>query len=182
MSFKNRLAWRTQVRRTAESLSFTDWLHDRGSLTSRLQTKGAFSVRLLRQCLAMPTLDEAIALGIKRNKLVWLREVALFCNEEPVVFAHTILPNRPRGPVTGWLARLGNQSLGAMLFAHPGFSRGAITCKQLDLRHALFRPAVDAMQLKERLPATLWARRSQFSFGHQSVLVTEIFSPNLRCK
>ncbi len=136
-------------------------------------------MRLLRQCLAMPTFDEATALGIKSNKLVWLREVALLCNEEPVVFAHTILPYRPRGPVSGWLARLGNQSLGAMLFAHPGFSRGAIYCKQLDFRHALFRPAVDAMQLKDHLPVSLWARRSQFTFGPQSVLVTEIFSPHL---
>lgn len=182
MNFKTRLAWRFKPLRSRESLPFIPWLRDRGSLTAKLQARGKFAVRLLRQCLAMPTLDEATALSIKCDKLVWLREVALLCDGVPVVFAHTVLPYRPRGSVTIWLARLGDQSLGAMLFARPGFSRGLLNCKQLDSRHALFSRAIDAMQLTENPPATLWARRSLFVFANQSVLVTEVFSPSLICK
>ena len=129
--------------------------------------------------LARPTLDEAVALGAKRDRLLWVREVALRVDEQTLVFAHSVLPPRPRGPLCVWLARLGKRSLGAQLFAHPGFTRGAITCKQLDARHALFQLAIEAMQLTDAPPATLWARRSRFSFGAQSVLVTEVFSPAL---
>jgi len=127
----------------------------------------------------MPTNDEAIVLGIKRNRLVWVREVALLCNGEPLVFAHTVLPHWPRGPMTGWLARLGNRSLGALLFSHAGFVRSAMNCKKLDHRHALFNPAIKTMQLTAAHPPTVWARRSRFAFGAQSVLVTEVFSPDL---
>jgi chorismate--pyruvate lyase len=179
MSIRNRVAWRAKLLRSPENSPFNPWLRDRGSLTAHLQAKGQFVVRVLRQGLAMPTSDEAIALGIKRDQLVWVREVALLCAGEPLVFAHSLLPCRPRGPMTRWLARLDNRSLGALLFAHPGFARGTIHGKRLDHRHALFHPALEAMGLAAFPPPHLWARRSRFAFGAQSVLVTEVFAPAL---
>ncbi len=181
MSIRNRSAWRAKLLRSPENIPCKPWLHDRGSLTAHLQARGQFIVRVLRQGLAMPTSDEAIALGIKRDQLAWVREVALLCAGEPLVFAHSLLPCRPRGPLTCWLARLGNRSLGALLFAHPGFARGAIHCKRLDHRHALFLPALEALCLAATPPPHLWARRSRFAFGAQSVLVTEVFAPTLIC-
>jgi chorismate--pyruvate lyase len=91
-----------------------------------------------------------------------------------------VLPYRPRGALTRWFERLGNRSLGAVLFSHHGFSRGALKTKRLDHRHALYQPAIDAMKLDPSAPPTLWARRSLFVFRSQSVLVTEVFSPALR--
>ena len=179
MSFRNRVAWHRKTLLTPGSASYQYWLRDRNSLTARLQAKGTFSVHLLSQGLNIPTFDEAINLGIKRGRLAWVREVTLLCNGKPVVFAHTVLPYRPRGPVTSWFASLRDRSLGALLFAHPGFSRGEIRCKRLDHRHSLFRPAIEALQNLEKTPTYLWARRSRFGFKHQSVLVTEVFSPDL---
>src|ERR1035437_6931413 len=179
MSVKNKRPWQAKLPHTKESLRFISWLRDRGSLTSRLQAKGSFAVRPLRQGLALPTRDEAMALGIRRGRVAWVREVALLCDDKPLVFADTVLPYRPRGPLTAWLARLGNRSLGALLFADARFARGGIHSKRLDHRHELFHPAIDALQLAETAPKTLWARRSRFTYGAQSVLVTEIFSPDL---
>jgi chorismate--pyruvate lyase len=177
MSFKTRVAWRAKLPRATGQLA--NWLLERGSLTARLQTRGRFAVQLLRQGLATPTRDEATALGLKRDHLLWVREVALHVDDAALVFAHTVLPRRPRGPLTHGLARLGSRSLGALLFAHPGFARGAITSRRLDHRHALFQPAIEALQLTDSPPASLWARRSLFTFGAQRVLVTEVFSPRL---
>jgi chorismate--pyruvate lyase len=181
MSFKNRVAWRTKLLRSEESVPFVHWLRDRESLTARLQAGGVFAVQQLRQGLAVPTRDEATAMGIRRKQLAWVREVALLRDGKPLVFAHTILPYRPRGPMTGWLARLGKRSLGALLFSHAGFTRGVIQYKRLDHRHPLFHLATEAMQLAAAPPTTLWARRSRFTFRAQSVLVTEVFSPFLCC-
>jgi chorismate--pyruvate lyase len=179
MSTRKSLVWRARLPRSSDNIPFMPWLHDRGSLTARLQMRGEFAVLPLRQGLAMPTADEAMALRIKRNRFAWVREVALLGDGVPLVFAHTVLPYRPRGPITGWLARLGARSLGALLFAHPGFARGEINCKRLERRHPLYYPAIEAMQLAGRPPASLWARRSRFAFGAQTVMVTEIFSPAL---
>jgi chorismate-pyruvate lyase len=49
----------------------------RGSLTARIQAKGRFAVRVLRQELGRPTADEALVLGIEPGVQAWVREVAL---------------------------------------------------------------------------------------------------------
>ncbi len=177
MNNKNRTGWSKRTLRTTGNTDFRTWLTDSGSLTGRLQALGSFSVSLRNQRLAKPTDDEAVELGLERTRLAWIREVALFLDGRPVVFAHTVLPRRPRGPLLQWLARLGNRSLGALLFAHPGFLRGPLAARRLGRRHALFPPAVEALQLADAPPPVLWARRSRFSFGKQNILVTEVFSP-----
>ena len=177
MSFRNRVAWRAKLPRDAAHIAA--WLLDRGSLTARLQARGSFALSLLYQGLARPTLDEASALGVKHHRLLHVREVALRVDGQALVFAHTVLPCRPRGALSRWLARLDDRSLGALLFAHPRFVRGPLSYRRLDPRQALFRPAIDALQLTDAPPKTLWARRSRFTFGRQSVLVTEVFSPAL---
>ena len=174
MSVNTRMAWRRKRLRRDDHLD--GWLHDRGSLTERLQRHGDFAVRLLRQGLARPTRDEAMALGVQPDRLLWIREVALLVDGRPLVFAHTVLARRPRGPLNPAFKRLGTRSLGALLFAHPAIWRGPLYCQRLDARHPLHAPAVDALQL-DAPEAALWARRSRFVFGAQSVLVSEIFAP-----
>ena len=176
---RDRAGWRKRVLRTRENARIRPWLTDRSSLTERLRSLGAFSLTRLSQHLARPTRDEARVLRLNPRQVARSREVLLSCDGQPVVFAHTILPRQPRGPLTRWLARLGNRSLGALLFSHPGFLRGPLTARRIDQRHPLYLPAIKAMQLADTTSPTLWARRSRFTFGLQSVLVTEVFSPDL---
>ena len=177
MRERSRTKWRERLPRDAGSLPFRPWLGDRGSLTERLQSAGRFAVAVLSQRPGIPTRDEARKLQLEPGRIAWIREVALYCDGRPMVFAHSVLPRRPRGPMTRWLARLGARSLGALLFAHPRFARGDLAACRLDARHPLFRPAVAALGLAGAPPPALWARRSSFSFGCQSLLVTEVFSP-----
>lgn len=177
MNDRSRKGWRERSPLTRGTAGIKTWLTDSGSLTGRLQALGSFSVVLQNQRLAKPTDDEAAELGLGRTQLAWIREVALLLDGRPVVFAHTVLPRHPRGPMTRWLERLGNRSLGALLFAHPRFLRGPLAARRLDRRHALFQPSIKALQLAGVPPPALWARRSRFSFGEQSILVTEVFSP-----
>jgi len=179
MQKTDRSGWRSRVLRTRDNALIRPWLSDRDSLTERLRALGAFSLVRLSQGLIRPTRDESRVLGLGPKALARSREVTLFCDNRPVVFAHTILPRHPRGPLTRWLARLGNRSLGALLFSHPGFQRGALVARRIDRRHPLYRPALQAFQLADTKAPSLWARRSRFTFGKQTVLVTEIFSPEL---
>ena len=175
-----RIVWRNKPLRNSESTAFIPWLQDRGSLTAQLQARGNFTLLLRHQNLDMPTRDEARALNIQPNTMALIREVVLICDGTPLVFAHTVLPRRPRGSVTGWLARMGSYSLGALLFSHAGFKRGVIECKRLNHHHKLYLSAREALHVKPDPRIHLWARRSRFTFGTQTLLVTEIFSPVLR--
>ena len=71
----------------------TDWLLYEGSLTERLKQVGQqFSVKLLGQQLLAPNTEEKQRL--KGKDQVVIREVLLYCNEKPWVFAPRLLDER----------------------------------------------------------------------------------------
>ncbi len=175
-----RSVWQSRPSGVWNSGGLRNWLCEPGSLTARLKRCGDFRVVLLRQSLSHPNADECSALGLPASAArspCWVREVVLYCAGEPVIFAHTVLPASPRGVLGRWFARLGTRSLGSLLFAHPGFVRGQLSHARLDARHPLHAPAVTALGPS---PADgFHARRCLHRFGNQSVLVTEVFSPDM---
>ena len=172
--------WRSYLSRSATDPRLRTWLTDSGSLTARLQGKGAFSLRLLRQGRQIPLHDEADMFGLHVRSPVFTREVILHVNDAPQVFARTILPFAPRSRLSRRLVRLGTRSLGSLLFSHPGFVRHDLRFISLDPRRPLYPRA--ALALKIPYGIRLPARRSVFLYGREgraAVLVTEVFSPGL---
>lgn len=165
--------WGTVPARVVLPAGLRSWLLEPASLTARCQAASRdFRVRLLRMASG-PGLMAAS--GAPQRPRVYQREVMLECDGVPVIFAHTELALRPRGRLTRWLARLGNRSLGSLLFADPAFRREAIEFRRFSGRDALYQRALAAAQLP---PGTrLWARRSRHWLGPQSVVVTEVFLP-----
>ena len=164
------------------SQQYRPWLIDDGSLTARLQQRYTdFSVKKVSLKCAKPLQDEARLLKHPPHQQALIREVLLMGNNEPVVFAHSVLPRVAlRGP---WnkLGRLGNKPLGATLFANPKVKRTPLAFKKLSRHHPLYMRAAQHL-LKP--PAYLWARRSIFSLNTASqkcanILVTEIFLPQI---
>ena len=163
--------WRARLPRAACAEVLRSWLTEPGSLTARcLRASSEFRVRVLHQGMARPLGDESA-----RDVFVPVREVVLECDSVPVIFAHTTLCTAAGGRLKRWLARLGARSLGSLLFSHPGFERGRLEFLRLDARHPLYRRALGG-----KSEATyLWARRSRHAFGDESVLVTEVFLPEI---
>ncbi len=163
--------WRSRLLRTACGEALRSWLIEPGSLTARCQRASKkFRVRVLRQGMARPLGDESA-----RDVLVPVREVVLECDGVPVIFAHTTLCTAAGGHLKRWLARLGARSLGSLLFSHPGFKRGRLEFLRLDARHPLYLRALGG----KNEATYLWARRSRHAFGGESVLVTEVFLPEI---
>jgi len=75
--------------------SWRSWLFDRGSLTQHLTTasKGAFRVQILQQEVMHPRLSEQGLLDMPNRSLALVREVFLYGNNQPWVFAR-ICPKR----------------------------------------------------------------------------------------
>lgn len=140
------------------------WLNEAGSLTARLQHKarGHLRVRVLHEGWAVPHREERRQLGLKAGQYAWIREVQLLNGNTVWVQARSILP---RSSLTGMgrrLTRLGNQSLGSVLFRNPALVRGEIACARIALSNGL-----------------CWARRSRLTLHGHPVLVAEAFMPAL---
>ena len=168
-----RALWRPRLRRGQVFADVQSWLTEPGSLTARCQRAcSSFRVRLVRFEKGRALADEALA-----GRRAWVREVLLECDGMPVIFAHTTLSTATNGPLSRWMARLGERSLGSLLFSFPGFRRGGIEFLRLDARHPLYRRAMVHTQDAQPI---LWARRSRHSYRGQSVVVTEVFLPAIR--
>jgi chorismate--pyruvate lyase len=170
----NRQRW---IRTPFLANQYRSWLTEKGSLTARLQQNYLdFFVKPVRASYVKPDSEEARLLDVSGNAVAQIREVFLCGSGKPVVFAHSVLP---RCSLQGdWrnLGRLGNKPLGAILFANPKVKRTPLTYKKISARHALYHAAMNDMKEK---PTYLWARRSVFSLNCASIMVIEVFLPDL---
>ncbi len=174
MNFRHQpLIWHTRA--PGAKCLFRPWLIEQGSLTKRIQLRcSAFSVRNVQLSQGKACRDEAVLVGLEQREQALLREVYLYCQETPVVFAHSVIPLAGlRGPWQA-LSGLGNKPLGAALFANPVIKRTPLAYKKLGPRHELYRRAC---RLLDTTPPFLWARRSVFSLKNSPILVTEVFLP-----
>lgn len=159
---------------------FCAWLIDNGSLTASLQQRYAdFAVKAVVVKYAKPGQDEAALLHLPSYQAALIRQVLLIGDNQPVVFAHSVLPSASLRGVWNGLGKLGNKPLGATLFANPKVKRTPLSYKKLTPNNALYQHA--AQHLTSR-PSYLWARRSIFSLNCANIMVTEVFLPQLHAK
>jgi chorismate--pyruvate lyase len=156
---------------------YAPWLHDHGSLTRRIQQRcSQFSVRNVCDRLMTAAHDENELLGHPPRQKIYTREVFLLADNQPVVFAHSVVaPHHLRG---AWqaLQHLGNRPLAALLFAHPLVQRAPLHYRTLKPSHPLYRRATIMLDTP---PPKLWARRSLFTLHDAPLLVTEVFLPKI---
>ncbi|MDA8225635.1 MAG: chorismate lyase [Betaproteobacteria bacterium] len=153
-----------------------DWLTDRRSLTRRLRTGCAgFCVRGLQLRRATVQSDERRPVGLSARRRALIRNVWLCCGEQPLVYAHSVLPQDSLSGSWRRLAHLGNRPLGEALFADARIRRGMLQYCLLPRTHPLWRQAAAGTAVTGRL----WARRSLFGSGRQRILVTEVFMPDV---
>lgn len=161
---------RWRCRQASTPLPWRRWLLDPGSLTELLVSAsgGDFRVEVLAQSLHRPTREEQTVLGLPGGQVALIREVLLFGRGKPWVHARSVVPLAVLRGRHGFLRRLGNKPLGALLFGDAAIRRGAIeVAKRLP-------PPLPGLAR----PGPLWVRRSQFHLGSQRVLVAEMFLPD----
>ena len=153
------------------------WLRDRGSLTQRIQQRCTrLAGRGVRSGLARIAPAEAGPLDVAPLHLAWSREVFLYADSMPVVFAHSACARQHLRGAWSAVCGLGNKPLGALLFAHPLVERKPLHYKALRGTHPLYQRAAVVLG---HPPGRLWARRSLFYLHGAPLLVTEVFLPEI---
>jgi chorismate--pyruvate lyase len=154
------------------------WLLDPNSLTARLKTHcHQFRVELLGQKIEYCQAHEAVA-AIPVGEKVLVREVLLYCDDKPQVFARSLLPMSSLTGTEQALANLGSQSLGQVLFNNPSLERKIIEVATFDLTSSV---GLLARHLQLNMTHTLWGRRSIFVLENKPLMVAEVFLPGAFC-
>ncbi|WP_158587047.1 chorismate--pyruvate lyase family protein [Motilimonas pumila] len=152
----------------------TSWLSETGSLTARLQQHcKRFVVQVIGQEEVPADKHEIQVLGNDNNGFI-IREVLLWCDDQPWVYARTVIPKTTITNLGQEIEHLGDRPLGAFLFNTEGMTRGVIEVAEFQPGSALFSFA----QAISPLPiANIWGRRSVFKISNNALLVQEVFLP-----
>lgn len=150
------------------------WLLDPDSLTARLKSHcHQFRVELLGQKVELCQAHEAVA-DIPVGEKVLVREVLLYCDDKPQVFARSLLPLSSLTGAEQALANLGTNSLGQVLFNNPSLERKTIEVAMFDNNSSVGELAKN-VQLE--VTHSLWGRRSIFVLDDKPLMVAEVFLP-----
>lgn len=152
------------------------WLTDRSSMTARLiQHFPDFRVELLESGLKRSHKDEVHALNLPLQNLAYTREVLLCSHHQPLIYAHSATHPKWLKTHFPYLYHQGTRSLGATLFANKKIHRGPLAIAKILPGHPLHHKIQARSAI---LHAYLWARRSCFTYGPATLLVTEVFLPS----
>lgn len=149
------------------------WLLNTGSLTERLQSHcDDFCVKVLAQDQQLATDEEYRQLAVKpqlQSQSDWqVREVILFGDHQPWVFARSIIP---QALCEKDFADLGNKPLGQLIFNDNRF-------KRMPFQLICLKPSIAFIgQHQIPLASQLWGRRSVFQYRQHNMMVAEIFLP-----
>lgn len=176
--YYTKLKWHKQKQFVSDEMphEIYHWLFDTGSLTSKIidLCPGRFSVKLLSQQRMTPTPDEISVLGLRHRSHALIRQVILYCDDIPWVYARTVIPI---STLTGSLRRLthlGNKPLGALLFADKSIIRGEVEATCIGPSDENYKwTGIENSCL-------IWGRRSVFHQQRKKLLVSEFFLPGIR--
>lgn len=156
-----------------------DWLLDPSSLTLRLKSHcNEFRVEVLGQKIeACSELESSEYIPVGTDVLV--REVLLFCDDIPHVFARSLLPLSSLTGKEKELAQLGNQSLGQILFNSGCLERKSIEVSSFDESSAVGQLSVSLVK-NQKSETALWGRRSLFLVNEKPLMVAEVFLPSAK--
>jgi len=183
MRYKQEPAWQTSrfFFKNSAPKNRQHWLVNKHSLTQLLtctclKQQDNFQVKLINETWAKPQRSEAHLLGMKPNELGFVRQVYLCCGNTPWVYARSVIPQSTLHGELQKLTKLGNQPLGAVLFANRHISRGSIEIAKLTKKHTMF----DTATRQTATPTdTIWGRRSVFTIADKPLLVSELFLTDL---
>lgn len=177
--------WQSPNDENLEVLTNTlkDWLLDEGSLTARLKSRSDnFSVRVIGEKQMLCTAEEACR-AIKVGEPVLVREVILYCDNIPHVFARSLLPLTSLTGDEQVLANLGEQPLGQVLFNNPSLKRHRLEVASFTVGSSVVNLAevltenslLNSLFNKDQV---LWGRRSIFMLENKPLMVAEVFLPD----
>ena len=149
---------------TAKGAEFS-WLTEQGSLTERLQ-KEFNDVKV-----------DIIYEGVVLEKSTdYIREVVIKTHNEPMILAKTQLKVSDLQDAWICLKTLGQQSLANILFKDPDISRVSLLYRICEPGETLYSHLKSLEYIDKEI---LWVRQAEWERHGKSILLTEVFLPNL---
>ena len=138
MKFNKLTSWMSEIKSLeVQNKEILSWLNEPGSITSRIKSFSNFRLKLLRDGPGEVNAaeDDLIITNYKENNI---REVVLFSDEEPFIYAKSILPLETIRLGLGALGNLKENPLGDILFLNPEIRKKYMLFAKFELNKRIF--------------------------------------------
>lgn len=138
MQFNKLTSWMSETKSLeVQNKEILSWLNESGSITSRIKSFSDFKLKLLRDGPGEVDSadDDLIISNYKENNI---REVLLYSDEEPLIYAKSIIPLETIRLGLGVLGNLKENPLGDILFSNPEIKKEYMLFSKFELNKKIF--------------------------------------------
>ena len=135
-----------------------DWLEEEGSITARISSHAEFKLEILNDDIGVAEDEEYIALEMPPEE-VRIREVVLYGDLVPLVYARSIIPELTASKGYPGLGTIGSKPLGDLLFQSELF---------IKIRR-------EFAQFQTSSNEVVWGRRTHYLVRGYPLSVMEVF-------
>ena len=135
-----------------------DWLEEEGSITARISSHAEFKLEILNDDIGVAEDEEYIALEIPSEE-VRIREVVLYGDLVPLVYARSIIPELTSSKGYPGLGAIGSKPLGDLLFQSELF----------------IKTRREFAQFQTSSKEVVWGRRTNYLVRGYPLSVMEVF-------
>ena len=153
-----------------------DFIIYKNSITEKISKKADIKIEQKKKFPNLIYEDEAAFFETNRTGRLYLREVFIFANNKPIIYARTVFKNNLR-QLTSIIKKLNENPLANIVFKKKT-SRSSFIFSNLSVNHKL---AKKLSNKKIPIDKVHGIRRSNFECKGEKILLTEIFFNNINC-
>ena len=148
----------SQLKTHLKKQNILEWLNEEGSITTKISSDSNFKLEILSDDLGIAEDEEYLALDIASEE-VRIREVVLYGDLVPLVYARSIIPNLTSSKGYPGLGTIGSKPLGDLLFQSELF----------------IKTRREFAQFETSSEEVIWGRRTHYLVRGYPLSVMEVF-------
>ena len=148
----------SQLKTHLKKQNILEWLNEEGSITAKISSDSKFKLEILSDDLGIAEDEEYLALDITSEE-VRIREVVLYGDLVPLVYARSIIPSLTSSKGYPGLGTIGSKPLGDLLFQSKLF----------------IKTRREFAQFETSSGEVIWGRRTHYLVQGYPLSVMEVF-------
>ena len=148
----------SELKSCLEKQNIIEWLNEEGSITAKIASDFIFKLEILSDDIGIAEDDEYLALDIASQE-VRIREVILYGNLVPLVYARSVIPVLTASKGYPGLGTIGSKPLGDLLFQSELF----------------IKTRREFAQFQTSSEKVIWGRRTHYLVRGYPLSVMEVF-------
>ena len=155
-------------------INMNQWVKNKSSLTNRIKKIANLKIKLVTNNYKNKNLllSEKNFFPLHKAENIFLREVIIFANGVPIMYARTVLPRKYLRGYWNDIKKLNTSSLSRIVYENPSIKRSNFLYLAPSLNNNIFK---NIKSLKIDSKNLVIGRQSYFEYKRKNILLTEYF-------